>query len=130
MNIADLLRVSAQGRPDHLALLFEGLSYTYADLDLLTNRFASYLRSRGIEAGEVIALLLESGPELVIATLGAFKAGVVPNVVNAMLGAEEVCAVVANSGAVLLVTDPERGAALEAVRRHWCWRGRFPAGRD
>jgi long-chain acyl-CoA synthetase len=115
MNIADLLGFPARNRPHHPALLFEGRSYTYADFDLLTNRFASYLRSRGLQTGEVIALLLESGPELLVAALGAFKAGVVPNIVNAMLRPEEVCAVIANSGAVLLVTDGERRAALGPI---------------
>jgi long-chain acyl-CoA synthetase len=115
MNTADLLRLPTRQRPDHPALLFEGRSYTYRDLDLLTDRFASYLRASRFQSGEVIALLLESRPELLIAALGAFKAGVVPNVVNAMLSPEEVRTVVANSGAALLVTDPERWADVEPV---------------
>lgn len=85
MNIADLLQTSAATRPDHAALVFEGRTYTFEELDRLTNRFAASLRAGGVVTGQVIALLLESGPELVIAALGAFKAGVVPNVVNAML---------------------------------------------
>jgi long-chain acyl-CoA synthetase len=44
------------------------------------------------------------------------KAGVVPNVVNAMLGPEEVRHIVADSEALLLVTDPDRWEALKAVR--------------
>ena len=116
MNIADLLRRSATDRPEHPALLFEGRSYSYAELDQLTNRFASHLRASGVRAQDVIALFLESGPELLIATLGAFKAGVVPNVINAMLRPAEVYNVVADSGAVLLLTDPERWAGLEAHR--------------
>ena len=106
MNIADLLRQSATERPEHPALLFEGRSYSYAALDLLTNRFASQLCASGVQTGDVIALFLESGPELLIGALGAFKAGVVPNVVNAMLAPEEVGNVLADSGAALLVTDP------------------------
>ncbi len=112
MNIADLLRQSAADRTEHPALVFEGRSYSYAELDLLTNRFASHLRASGILPGDVIALFLESRPELLIATIGAFKAGVVPNVVNAMLRPEEVTNVVADSGAVLFVTEPERWANL------------------
>jgi long-chain acyl-CoA synthetase len=115
MNIADLLRGPAATRPDHAALVFEGRVYTYAELDRLTDRFAGFLHTCGIEAGQVIGLLLESGPELVIAVLGAFKAGVVPNVVNALLGPEEVRTVIADSGAVLLITDAEREVALRAV---------------
>ncbi|MFO0917608.1 MAG: AMP-binding protein [Planctomycetaceae bacterium] len=115
MNIADLLRNSAANRPEHAALIFEGRAYTYRELDQLTNQFAASLSAEGVQAGQVIALLLESGPQLVIAALGSFKAGVVPNVVNAMLRPEEVRAVVADSEAVWLLTDTERFAALQSV---------------
>lgn len=116
MNIADLLRRSAEHRPTHPALIFEGRTWSYAELDRVTDRFASYLRNAGVMAGQVIGVLLESGPELVIATLGAFKAGVVPNVVNAMLRPEEVRTVITDSQAVLLITDTDRWASLVAVR--------------
>ena len=116
MNIGDLLSGPAATRSGHLALIFEGRTYSYGELDRLTNRFASALRSGGVQAGQVIGLVLESGPELVIAALGAFKAGVVPNVVNAMLRPEEVRTVVADSGAVWLLADSEPLKNLESVR--------------
>jgi long-chain acyl-CoA synthetase len=116
VNIADLLTVACARRPNHPALIFEGRVWSYADLDRATDRFASHLAAAGVAAGQVIGLLLESGPGLLIATLGAFRAGVVPNVVNAMLRPEEVRSVVADSRAVLLVTDAERWAGLEPVR--------------
>lgn len=115
MNIADLLRSSAATRPDHPALIFEGRTYTYGDLDRLTDQFAAALRHGGVQPGQVIGVVLESGPALVITVLGAFKAGVVPNVVNAMLRPEEVRTVVADSGAVWLLTDSDRETSLQAV---------------
>lgn len=116
MNIAELLSGPAIDCGGHPALIFEGRVYTYGELDRLTNRFASSLRGHGFEAGQVVGVLLESGPELVIAVMGAFKAGVIPNVVNAMLRPEEIRTVVADSGAVWLLTDSERQVALESVR--------------
>ena len=64
----------------------------------------------------MLAIFLESGPELLISVLGSLKAGTVPNVVNAMLRPEEVRPVVAESGARLLVTDADRWQALAPVR--------------
>jgi long-chain acyl-CoA synthetase len=116
MNIAHLLTEAAAERPEHPAFLFENQSLTYAALDRLTDRFAAALDRRGLRAGEVIAIVLDSSPELVIACLGAFKAGVVPNVVNGMLQPEEVRTVVADSRARVLVTDPDRWSALGSVR--------------
>lgn len=116
MNIADLLCHQATVRPSHPAQVFQDRSYTYTELDRLTGHFAAALTATGVEPGRVIAVLLESCPELIIAVLGALKAGVVPNIINAMLRPEEVRAVVADSGAAWLLTDADRLAGLEGVR--------------
>ena len=116
MNVADLLRSAARSRPDHAALEFEGTVIGYHDLDRLTDRFANALTGLGIRRKSVVALFLDSGPELVIAYLGALKAGVVANVLDGELRPEDVRGLVADSGARLLVVDPRRRAALAPVR--------------
>ncbi len=116
MNIAHLVSEAARTRGPHPAFVFEGRALTYADLERLSGNFAAALAADGVKPGQVIALLLESGPEILIACLGAFRAGVVPNVVNAMLRPDEVRNVVADSGAALLVTDAERWEGLGSAR--------------
>jgi long-chain acyl-CoA synthetase len=115
VNIARLLADAARERPAHPALVFEGHSIPYEALDRLVNRFANAVRALGVPERGVLALFLESCPELVIAYLGALKAGVVPNVVNGFLRPEEVRHVVADSGARLIVTDPGRHDQLAPV---------------
>jgi long-chain acyl-CoA synthetase len=117
LNIAILLTEAAKTRTAHAALVFEGRTYTYEELDRLTNRFANALGAHGLVVGDVLAIDLESCPELVIAYLGAIKAGIVPNVVNAFLQPEEVRVVVADSGAKLIVTDPGRHDALAPLAK-------------
>jgi long-chain acyl-CoA synthetase len=117
MNIAHLLTEAAAKRPRHPAFLFEEQALNYAELDRRTSVFAALLERLGIGAGEVVAVFLDSSPELVIAFVGALKAGVVPNVVNGTLQPHEVRAVVADSRARLLVTDPARWGTLEPVRQ-------------
>src|SRR4051795_8698910 len=111
MNIAELLTEAAAERPQHPAFLFEDQALTYATLDRRTDRFAGALTGLGLGAGEVAAIWLDSSPELVVAYLGAIKAGVVPNVVNGMLTPGEVRAVVADSGARRLITAPPPAGA-------------------
>jgi long-chain acyl-CoA synthetase len=116
MNIAHLLTEAAKDRPDHTAISFEDRDFAYEELDRLTDRAANALTGLEAGRGEVVAIFLESGPELLVGYLGALKAGAVPNVVNAALQPEEVRHVVADSGARVLITDPDRSAALEPVR--------------
>jgi long-chain acyl-CoA synthetase len=116
VNIASLLTDAARERPSHPAFVFEGKALSYEELDRRTGRFANALRALGVDEGEVIAIFLESCPELAVAYLGALRAGAVPNVVNGFLRPEEVRHVVADSEARLLVTDPGRHDQLAPVR--------------
>jgi long-chain acyl-CoA synthetase len=132
MNVAHLLTEAAKDRPHHTALSFEDRAFTYEELDRLTDRAASALTGLGAGRGEVVAIFLDSGLELLVGYLGALRAGAVPNVVNAALQPEEVRHVVADSGARVLITDPDRWAALGTVRdglgvRHVLLTGGEPA---
>src|SRR5512135_237743 len=116
MNVAHLLTEAAKDRPHHVALLFEDRAFSYEGLDRLTDRAAGALTGLGVGRGEIVAIFLDSSPELLVGYLGALKAGAVPNVVNAALKPEEVRHVVADSGARVLIIDPDRWAALGPVR--------------
>ncbi len=115
VNIAHLLTEAARRRPEHPALLFEGREFSYEELDRLSDRFANALGGLRVVEGGVVAIFLESCPELVIAYLGTLKAGGVPNVVNGFLRPDEVRNIVRDSGADILITEPGRRRELEDV---------------
>ena len=62
-------------RPTALAVVEEGAQWSYEQLEDRSNRVASYLRSAGIKAGEVVALLLPRRADFLAAVLGTWKAG-------------------------------------------------------
>jgi long-chain acyl-CoA synthetase len=130
VNVANLLAGDAMSHGDAPALRFEDRTYSYKELEELTCRFASMLVARQVPKGGVVAIYLESGPELVIAYLGALKAGAVPNVVNAFLKPGEACVIVADSQALILVTDCARWSSLAAVRAGLGIREAFVTGAD
>lgn len=116
MNLADLLVAAARERPDHPAVVYERRRYTYAELDEYTSRFASAVEDLGAGPGTVVAVDLYSTPELVITYFGALRAGMVANVINAMLKEEEVRYILNDSQAQVLVTDAAHYDALAGLR--------------
>lgn len=77
MNIAHNVERGQRLFPNKTALLFEGKSFTYKELDKLANRVANGLRGLGISRGDRVALFLPNIPEFIISYLGILKLGAV-----------------------------------------------------
>ena len=66
-------RVAANG--DSVALIHEGESLTYAELDARANRLARLLRTHGVGPDRLVGILLERGVSMVVGLLAILKAG-------------------------------------------------------
>ncbi len=77
---------------------------TYAELLADVQRFANVLKSRGIEAGDVVGIFLPMIPEVAVAMLACARIGAVHNVVFGGFSTESVRERMAFSDAKLLVT--------------------------
>ncbi|MBK5529110.1 amino acid adenylation domain-containing protein [Pseudomonas sp. TH06] len=65
----------AQARPDATALLFEGRTVSYGELNRRANQVAHQLLARGIRPDDRVAICVERGPQMIIGLLGVLKAG-------------------------------------------------------
>jgi amino acid adenylation domain-containing protein len=61
--------------PDAVALVFEGGSLTYRELDRRANRLAHHLRARGIGPDCRVGVLMERSADMIVGLLGVLKAG-------------------------------------------------------
>jgi fatty-acyl-CoA synthase len=84
-----------------------GQSITYAGLADSVDRVATLLRHRGIGAGDRVAFLGENCPEFLQVLFGAVRIGAVFVPVNTRLAPPEIAHVLHDSGAVLLIHEPE-----------------------
>ncbi|MEF3115012.1 amino acid adenylation domain-containing protein [Streptomyces chrestomyceticus] len=82
-------------------------SLTYGQLDARANRFAWYLRSKGVCPGDRVAVTLPRSTELVVAFLGIAKAGAAFVPVDTSYPAERVRFLLADSAPVLVVGEEE-----------------------
>lgn len=123
LNIAYMLRESAKAYPHKPALLFDGGSLTYGQVDRLSDQLAAGLRATGFAPGDAIGLQLPNVPQFVISYFALLKAGCVVVPMNVLLKAAEVAYQLGDSQAKALITwsgvaDEAAKAATEAgVRR-------------
>ncbi len=103
--------------PDRPAIVFEGHTVTYAELDELVGRVAGWLASVGVQAGDRVAVYLPNCPQFVVAMLAALRLGAVHVPVNPMFQAAELAHELNDSAAEVVVTLHALAPTVNAVRR-------------
>ncbi len=93
--------------PEAVALVFEGLSLTYADLNARANGVAHRLMAMGVGPGVLVGLHLRRGADLVIAALGIHKAGGAYVPMDPAYPAERTALFIEDSGCPVIVTSAD-----------------------
>ena len=63
LNLAVILRMSAQSSPDRPVAVYDGGRVTYRELDRASDRLAAALTAAGIKPGDPVALQLPNIPQ-------------------------------------------------------------------
>ena len=79
MNVSHMIKPHVEQTPQKTAIIFGEREISYAQLDDLVARTAHGVTKMGYKKGDVLSIFLPSLPELVIAYLGAVRAGVTVN---------------------------------------------------
>ena len=116
-TIDRILPETAERLPDKTALIFADRTFTYRQLEYLTDRTANGLKALGVKKGHRVTLFAQNSAEWVQSYIGIAKAGAVINPVNAMLTADELAYVVKDCGAKVLITTSERAKAVSDLRK-------------
>jgi long-chain acyl-CoA synthetase len=101
---AELVREATTHIPSRTAVYYMGRGITYHELDKLSNRFAHFLKKRGLKPGDTVGVNLPNIPAYYISILGIQKAGCVLTGVSPLLQPKELEYQLNDSGTKLLVT--------------------------
>ena len=121
LTIASILAESAVRFPNNDAVVLGDLRISYAQLWEHAKQYAAVLREHGVGPGDKVALLLPNTPHFPLAYFGTLALGGVAVPVHALLKAEEIEYVLADSGAKVLVCaapllgEGAKGAELAGV---------------
>lgn len=85
----DVLAAAVASHPARDAYVLGERRTTYADLDRCSAGAATTLRDAGVTRGDVVALLLPSGPDYAIWYLAALRLGAIASGINRRLGPAE-----------------------------------------
>jgi amino acid adenylation domain-containing protein len=104
---------AAQRFPERPAVVMDGRSLSYGELEWLSNRFARSLGAHGVRAGDRVALWLPRSIESVAALYGVMKAGAAYVPVDPGAPPARLAYIARDCAVSGLVTVAERAPALE-----------------
>jgi len=129
------LAAHAAADPDRIALIMNtsGVMRTYQEIDEASIRLAHVLRSRGLQTGDHLAVLLDNQPEFYDVVWAAMRTGLYITTINWHLAAGEAGYIVRDCDATALVATAtlrdvvaDMGADIEAVTTRISVDGELP----
>ncbi len=106
-TVVSLFRRQAKATPNAEAVVFKDHRYTYAEVDDISDRIASYLISKGLGVGDAVSIIIPRCEWMAIASLGILKAGCAYQPLDPSYPKERLNFMVQDAAAKLLIADEE-----------------------
>ena len=106
-TIGQILERNARRAPQREALVYADRRYSYQDLDAAVNRASRAIAQLGVAHGDRVALMCPNSDRFVIAYYAVLKLGAIVVPINVRLAVPELAFQLEDSGARLLLYDPE-----------------------
>ena len=95
----------AKNIPDKKAVVSEYGERTFKELNENSNSYANFLTDKGLVAGDSVAIICKNRPDFLEALFGPIRVGLRITPINWHLTAEEICYIVENCEAKVVVCD-------------------------
>jgi len=116
IHLGDIIEVLADAVPDRIALITNQTQRTYSELDDRATRLANHLASKGIGAGDHVAVHATNGVEWAEAFYACFKIRAVPININYRYVENELRHLYTDSKAVAVIVAPEFVENVEQIK--------------
>jgi amino acid adenylation domain-containing protein len=110
----ELIEDQVERAPEATAVVFEGDSLTYRQLNARANQLARYLRGLGVGPDTLVAICVERSLEMVVGLLGILKAGGAYVPLDPEYPQERLAFMLADAGSQVLLTHSGLQGSLRA----------------
>ncbi|MBN1982228.1 MAG: AMP-binding protein [Chitinivibrionales bacterium] len=111
--IHDYLSLSAKRSPDKKAIVCDGVSLSYSELDTASDRLANTLIDHGVQRQDKVIVFLDTGNEIVVALYGISKAFGVFVIINSTIKAKKLAYILNDSGGAVLITHTSKASIVD-----------------
>ncbi|WP_422824395.1 non-ribosomal peptide synthase/polyketide synthase [Xenorhabdus bharatensis] len=114
-TLPQLFEAQADQHPEAIAVIFEGQSMSYGELNARANRLAHHLIALGVRPDDRVAVCLERSPEMVVGLLAILKAGGAYVPLDPAYPTERLSFMLADSAPVALLTQTTQADKLSGT---------------
>ena len=111
-----MLTRRAASTPDRTALIFRDESWSFGELNRLTNRVAHGLHAGGVNPGDRVGFIGLNHPRFLFTLFGAAKLGAVFVPLNFRLTGPELAFIISDAGLHTLVYEDNFGSIVDEIR--------------
>lgn len=104
-TIVNLFEEQANNNPQNIAVEFEDIELTYEELNKRANRFANYLKKKGVKKGNIIPVVMNRTPDLIISMLSIIKLGAVYLPISPEMPTGRINYMIQNSNSKFAITN-------------------------
>ncbi|KAF9161761.1 hypothetical protein DFQ26_004165 [Actinomortierella ambigua] len=115
LNVSYRFEEAYKRHPTKEALVFEGRSYTFEDIQQESNRVANWLLSKGVKRGDIVSLFMQNKPEFLFCWLGLNKVGATGAFINNNLTGKPLTHSLRTAASKMLIMDAEIPEAIRDV---------------
>ena len=116
--VQQMFEARVASAPDAVAVVFEGRTLTYRELNSRANQLAHALIALGVSADHRVAIALERSPAMIVALLATLKAGGAYVPLDPEYPAERLAFMLEDSGARILITQARLRQPLLQIAGH------------
>ena len=106
-TIVSLFKQQALATPQNVAVVYKDKSFTYSQVDEISNHIAANIAARGLGAEDVVSVLIPRSEWMPIASLGVLKAGCAYQPLDPSYPKERLNFMMQDASAKLLIADEE-----------------------
>lgn len=117
MDLLELFDGSLIDRRDTVALEFQGVTYTFGDLESRSNKVAQFLQSRGLKRGDRLCVYLANCVEMIDLYLASIKLGAIFVPINILYRDREITHILTDAEPSIVVGQAS-GLSLSELTEH------------
>ncbi|WP_180984584.1 non-ribosomal peptide synthase/polyketide synthase [Paenibacillus sp. F4] len=111
-TIHQLFEEQVEKTPDQVAVVFGGSQITYNELNVRANQLARVLRAEGVQADQLVGMIMERSIEMIVGIFGILKAGGGYVPIDPEFPQERMLYMLQDSHIKLMVAMPEMAAKV------------------